>query len=121
MPFHYVLADLLARVPGAVAVVFIDDSGEAIDVATTRYSPDELKIFGAYFGIGLSQVRLLLGRTRLGEPELVHLRHEKMSVHAICLPDGYFLVLLQSFPASTGLARRHLRSAVTDLGRELFS
>ena len=52
MPFHYVLADLLAKVPGAVAVVFIDDSGETIDVATTGYSPEELKIFGAYFGIG---------------------------------------------------------------------
>ena len=121
MPFHYVLADLLAKVPGAVAVVFIDDSGETLDVATTGYSPEELKIFGAYFGIDLRQTRLWLGRTRLGEPELIHLRRKKMNVHAICLPDSYFLVLLQSAPASTGLARRHLRSAVADLERELFS
>ncbi len=121
MPFHYVLADLLARVPGAVAVLFIDDSGETISVATTGYSPEELKIFGAYFGIGLRQGRLSLGTSPLGEPEWVHLRHEKMNVHAICLPDGYFLVLLQSHPALTGLAQRHLRSAIADLDRELFS
>ena len=56
MPFHYVLADLLARVPGAVAVVFIDDSGETIDVATTGFAPEELKIFGAYFGNSLDRV-----------------------------------------------------------------
>ncbi len=121
MPFQYVLADLLAKVPGAVAVVFIDDSGETIEVATTGYSPEELKMFVAYFGIGLRQARALLEPTQLGAPELIHLRHKKMNVHAICLPDGYFLVLLQSSPALTGLARRHMRSAVADLERELFS
>ena len=121
MPFHYVLADLLAKVPGAVAVVFIDDTGETIDVATTGYSPEELKIFGAYFGIGLGQARLLLENAQLGAPVSIHLRHEKTSVDAICLPDGYFLVMLRSSPALAGLARRHMRRAVADLERELFS
>lgn len=121
MPFHYVLADLLARVPGAEAVVFIDDSGETVDMATTGHSPEELKVMGAYFGIGLRQARNLLESTNLGEPTAVYLRHGSVSVHATCLPDGYFLVLLQSFPASTGIARRHMQSAVVDLGRELFS
>lgn len=121
MPFHYVLADLLAKVPGAVAVVFLDDSGETVDVATTKYSPEELKIFGAYFGIGLRQARTLLEETRLGDPKVIHLRHEGVNVHAVCLPDGYFLVLLQSASASTSLARRVMKVAVADLERELFS
>lgn len=120
MPFHYVLADLLAQVPGAVAVLFLDDSGETIDVATTDHSPEDLKIFGAYVGIGLRQARALLENTVLGEPAMVHLRHGRAHVHTVCLPDGYFLVLLQSSPASAGLARRRMRIAVADLVRELF-
>jgi hypothetical protein len=121
MPFRYVLADLLARVPGAVAVVFLDDSGETIDVATTRYSPEELKILGAYLGISLRQTRTLLESTQLGEPQLIHLRQGSVNVHAVCLPDDYYLVLLQSSPASTASARRHIRSAVANLERELFT
>ncbi|MCP4201391.1 MAG: hypothetical protein GY769_05585 [bacterium] len=121
MPFNYVLADLLARVPGAVAVAFLDDSGETIEVATTDYSPEELKIFGAYFGISLRQARTLLEPTELGDPDLIHLRQGDVNVHAVCLPDEYYLVLLQSSPASTGVARRYLKSAVADLERELFS
>lgn len=121
MPFHYVLANLLAEVPGAKAVIFLDDSGEAVDVATTEYSAEELKVFGAYFEIGLRQARTLLEANDFGEPDAVYLRHEGANVHSVCLPDGYFLVLLQSTPASTGLARHHMKIAVADLKRELFS
>lgn len=121
MPFHYVLADLLAKVPGARAVVFIDDSGETVDLATTGHSPEELKVMGAYFGIGLRQARNLLEPTTLGGPDSISLRHGAVYVHANCLSDGYFLVLLQSLPASTGIARRRMQGAVADLERELFS
>lgn len=121
MPFHYVLADLLAKVPGAEAVVFIDDSGETVDMASTGLSPEELKVMAAYFGIGLRQARTLLAPTVLGEPQQISLRHENVYLHASSLPDGYFLVLLQSLPASTGIARRRLSVAVADLRRELFS
>lgn len=121
MPFRYVLADLLARVPGAVAVVFLDDTGETIDLETTEYSAEELKVFGAYFGISLRHVRSFFAPTLLGEPELIHLRQGGVNVHAVCLPDEYYVVLLQSSAASTGIARRLLMNAVTDLERELFT
>ncbi len=120
MPFRYILADLLAGVPGAVAVIFLDDSGETIDVATTDYSPEELKIFGAYLGISLRQARTLLEPTEFGGLDLIHIRWGHVNVHAVCLPDEYYLVLLQSAPAPTGLARRHMKTAVAALERELF-
>lgn len=121
MPFHYVLADLLARVPAALGVVFLDDSGETVDLATTAYSPEELKVFGAYFGITLRQTHALFEAGRLGQPDMIHVRQGEVNVHAVALPDDYALVLLQASPGSTALARRHLRSAVADLEREVFS
>ena len=33
MPFQYVLANLLAKNEGAVGVLFLDDSGETIDLS----------------------------------------------------------------------------------------
>ncbi len=121
MPFHYVLADLLAKVPSAIGVVFVDDSGETVDVATTGYTPEDLKVFGAYLGISLRQARTVLEPTKLGRPSLIHIRQGDVSIHAVCLPDGYSLVLIQAFPGSTAAARRHLRIAVADLERELFA
>ncbi|MFQ5528140.1 MAG: hypothetical protein ACE5GX_18035 [Thermoanaerobaculia bacterium] len=121
MPFHYVLAELLARVPRAIGVLFLDDSGETIDVATTEYTPEDLRVFGAYFGISLRQARTTMEPTRLGEPGLIHVRQGDVNVHAIYLPDEYSLVLLQAAPGSTAMARRCLKSAVADLERELFT
>ena len=120
MPFRYVLADLLAKVPGAVGVLFLDDSGETIDVATTEYSPEDLKVFAAYFGITLRQTRSLLAPLAFSKADLIHLRQGDVNVHAVCLPDEYYLVLFQHFPSSTAVARRFLRAAVVDLERELF-
>lgn len=120
MPFQYVLAELLAKVPAAVATVFLDDSGETIEVATTDFSPEELKILGAYFGISLRQARGLVETTRLGNLEFVYLRQGKLNLHAVCMPDDYCLVLVQSAPSSATAARRHLKNAVADLERELF-
>lgn len=120
MPFHYVLAELVARVPQAIGVVFLDDSGETIDLATTEYTPDDLRVFGAYFGISLRQARTTI-EPMLGEPDLIHVRQGEVNVHAVYLPDEYALVLLQGASGSAAIARRCLRSAVTDLERELFS
>ena len=121
MPFNYVLGELLAKVPRAIGVAFLDDSGETIDLATTDYTPEDLKVFGAYFGISLRQTRSSLEPTKLGSPDLIHVRQGDVYVHAVCLSGGYSLVLLQACPASTALARRHLKSAVADLKRELFT
>ena len=121
MPFHYVLADLLAKVPAAIGVVFVDDTGETVDLATTEYTPEELRVFGAYFGITLRRTRALLDETALGQPDQIHVRQGAVNVHAVYLPDGYALVLLQASSGSTALARKHLRTAVADLERELFT
>ena len=121
MPFQFVLTDLLAQIPEAQAVIFLDDSGETVEVATTEHSPEDLKILGAYFGIALRRARELLEPTAMGDLRMVYLRHQTTHLHGVCLPDGYFLVLLQTSPALSAFARRRMRVAVADLERELFS
>lgn len=91
-----------------------------MDIATTCHSAEELKVMGAYFEIGLRQARGLLEPAKLGGLESIYLRHATVNVHATCLSDGYYLILLQSFPSSIAIARRCMKSAVTDLERELF-
>ncbi len=120
MPFEYVLADLLAKVPNALGAIFLDDSGETIDLASAENSPEELRVFGAYFEIALRQLRSNFAADGLGEVRILHVRHRGAEVYAACLPDDYFLVLLQARPGLSALARKHLAEAAVNLRRELF-
>lgn len=121
MPFRYIMANLLAKVPNALGAIFLDDSGETIELASAEYSPEELRVFGAYFGISLRQTKQIINPTDLGTLRLLQMRHKDVDVYSVCLPDGYFLVLLQKRPAVSGVAREALRTAVSELERELFS
>jgi len=120
MPFHYVLGNLLARNEVAIGVLFLDDTGETIDLACSDFSPYQAKITGAYFGIYLRQMERFLATNRLGEPRLVHVEKEGLHLYAKALPDGYYLVLVQLQPAVVAHARRSLDDAAAQLVRALF-
>jgi len=120
MPYQYILADLLARNEGAVGVLFLDDSGETIDMACSEFSPYQMKVVGAYVGIYLRQVQQFLDELGQGAPTWMHVEKESLPLYARPLPDNYYVVLVQRSPALSGRARRTLDAACEQLSKALF-
>ncbi len=120
MPFQYTLANLLAADPNALAVMFVDDAGEMVEMVTSEYEPFDVKVVAAYLGIYLRQTRSASEAAGLGTPRLLHIQHEAAHLHLVTLPDGYYLVLAQKTPSLAARARRNLEGAAAELERELF-
>jgi hypothetical protein len=119
MPFQYILANLLAR-SQAVGVLFLDNTGETVDVACSDFTPYEMRVLGAYLGIYLKQVGTSLESWRMGEPKMIHIEKERLHIYAQPLPEGYYLVLVQRRPALVGRARILLDHAAEALVATLF-
>jgi len=121
MPFQYILANLLADNDGAAGVLFLDDAGETVDLASAELSPYDLRILGAYLGIHLRRLDRLMTENRLGEPRMIHLQRGGVYVYAVPLPEGYHVALVQRRPAVVARARRSLARAAEQLAHELFA
>ena len=119
--FQYVLANLLAQNDGVVGVLFLDGSGETVDIACSEFGHYEMRVLGAYLGIYLRQVERLLTGNDLGRPRMIHIEKRAVDIYAMPLPDGYYLALVQRHPALVARARRTLEEAVAQLERELFT
>lgn len=119
MPFRYILANLLAET-GAVGVLFLDNTGETVDVACSDFTPYEMRVLGAYLGIYLRQVTAFAEQQGMGQPRLVHVEKDRLHIYALQLPEGYYLVLVQRRPALVGKARIQLDHAGEQLVRTLF-
>jgi hypothetical protein len=120
MPFQYTLANLLAHNDHAIAVLFIDETGETVDMACADYTPYDMKILGAYIGICVKQLRGMLQSSEFGGFEMLHIEKEAIHLYATSLPDGYFLVLVQRRPAMVAKARETLGRARAEIAREIF-
>ncbi len=121
MPFQYTLANLLAHNEGAIAVLFLDETGETVDLTNTEFQPFQMKIAGAYVGIYLRQLAGILSRADLGTTEVLHIEKSDIHLYATPLPDGYYLVLVQRRPALVARARSTLLTARDEIAREIFS
>lgn len=120
--FQYVLGNLLAANDGAVGVLFLDGTGETVDLACSDYGHYEMRVIGAYLGIYLRQLDRMLARTGdLGRPQMIHIEKRAVHIYAMALQDGYYLALVQRQPALVARARRSLQAAVEELKRELFA
>lgn len=120
MPFQYILANVLAQNDDAVGVLFLDDSGETVDVACASMSPDDMKLLGAYVGIYLRQVERFLAAEEHGAVRWLQIDDRDLNVYTVPLTEGYHLVLAQRSPSLTAVARRTLEEAREALVRELF-
>ncbi len=120
MPFQYTLANLLAGNEGAIAALFLDETGETVDFACADHTPFQMKLAGAYVGIYLRQLAGFLASAELGDAEILHIEKDDLQLHATPLPDGYYLVLVQHQPALVARARETLLKARTEIAREIF-
>ena len=119
--FQYVLANLLANNEDCLGVLFLDGTGETVEMACAGLSPYEMRVAGAYLGIYLRQLRKTLAGNHLGRPLLVHIEKSGTHVYAVPLPDGYFLAMVQRQPALVARSRATLEEAVRQLEREVFA
>ena len=119
MAFEYILANLLAETHAA-GVLFLDGSGETVDVVCSDFTPYEMRVLGAYLGIYLRQVAAFVERQGMGAARLVHIEKERLHIFALPLPEGYYLVLVQRRPALVGRARSQMGKAAEELVRALF-
>lgn len=120
MSFEYTLANLLANNDGAIAVIFVDETGETVDLAVSDFTHYDMKIMGAYMGIYLRQMQDLAEKLEAGVPEVLHIEKDKIHLFTAPLPDGYHLVLVQRRPANVGISRRTLLQARDEIAREIF-
>jgi hypothetical protein len=120
MHFQPILDDVLARNRDAVGVLFLDDSGETVDVACASISPDDMRLLGAYVGIYLRQVARFLSPDQHGAVRWLQIEDRDLNVYTVPLRDGYHLVLAQKSPSLTAVARRTMEEARERLVRELF-
>lgn len=121
MPYQYILANLLAKVDGAVGVLFLDDTGETVDLSCSEYTPYEMRVLGAYLGIYMRQLHKVTVSTGLGEPRRIHIQKDALHIYAAPLPDEYYLVLVQRPPAIVATAEQALAEAAEELERHLFA
>ena len=121
MAFQYVLANLLADNDQALGALFLDGTGETVDLACSEFTPYQMRVVGAYLGIYLRQLEKLLANNDLGEPRMIHIEKEALHIYAMPLPDGYYLALVQRHPALVARARATMEEAVEQLKQELFT
>jgi hypothetical protein len=121
LPFEYLLANLLAQNDDAVGVLFLDDTGETVDLACAEFSPYQMRVVGAYVGIYLRQTERFLAGARYGAPKVLHVEKDSLHIYTMPLPDGYYLVFVQRRPALTAKAIRTMQDACVQLQRELFT
>ena len=120
MPFQYILANLLAANEGALAVIFLDETGETVGLACADRAPYQMRLAGAYLGIYLRQIGTTFEEAGLGTPDILYIERDAAHFYASPLPDGYYLVLVQQRPGLVGLARQTLIHARDAIAREIF-
>lgn len=118
--FEHVLANLLATNKDALGALFLDGSGETVDLACADFSPYEMKIIGAYLGIYLRHFERLLDGMGLGEMKIVHIEKRGLHIYMVPMPDQYCLALVQRHPSLVARARTSLGEAYVQLKQELF-
>lgn len=111
------LDGLIREVPGARAVLLLDDTGE---VAMESGARDERhRLVSAYQGIAFGHAQRASIRHGTGLVLELTCRYEHGHVLLQPLKDGYYLVLLLGPEASPDLGRRRLAPAQAKMGREL--
>jgi hypothetical protein len=121
MESQSILAKLLANNNYALGALFLDGTGETVDLAcATGFSPYEMRVIGAYLGIYLRQLEKVLAANDLGETRMIHIEKRSLHIYIVPLLDGYHLALVQRHPALVAHARDTLNDAVEQLKREVF-
>ena len=107
MVFRSILRDLVTAVDGALAALFIDHQGEAVD--TVGFLSDyDRKVIGAYQGIYLTRVESICRAIDLGRVDRVKIEFEGSTILKSVIDDEYYLILVLRPGANEGTAWNQL-------------
>ncbi len=106
------LKDLVAKVPGAIGAILIDNEGEAVTyflpTASASNTNERIRLIGAYHRIWLRDCVNLTEQFRLGTLDnLIH-KYEYGTVLIKALKDNHALVLIGSNELLVGQGRLYL-------------
>lgn len=116
-PFQRLLAELIARLPGAFASALVDPEGETVDYAGSL-PPFDIKVAAAHWRIVLAQMGELERDDRLGPTRSLAVRAGRQSILLRALPDGYALIVLLTRRAGFGSTARAFSACSYDLAVE---
>lgn len=118
MSFRELLAQLVARVPGAQGAIIADWEGEAVDQVGLLDDYD-LKIIGAHKGIILQNMREVVAR--LGNDRLSEIVITTSQAQLLVVPvtNDYFLVLALDRSDALGRALLEIRRCSQILREEI--
>ena len=120
MSFRLLLTEVLERIPGARAAVFVDAEGETVDLATRDLSVHDGKVAGAYGGIFLTAIEAITRKVDAGEVEEMTFVWRGATMFIAPIGAGYYLVLVLNRDAATSRARIETRRLRALLEKEVL-
>jgi len=117
--FTRILQDLVERTPGARAAIFAANDGEAVDQFAPEASVDDVRLWGAHYGVVLALLQRCLHLFHFGEAEKVHVAHEMLEVILCPVATGYFLCFTLRPGAHLATALRELDRGIERLRLEM--
>ncbi len=112
--FTSILADLIARIPGARAAALVDPDGESVDY-TGKALPFDVKLAAAQFRVTFDELR---AAALWREARTLLVRGAKKSFLVRALPDGYAVVVVLAKRAGFSSSLRALSVCAQALGAE---
>jgi hypothetical protein len=109
--FGRILHELVTSTDGAIGAVFVDATGEAVELVSERpFEADDhdLKVLGAYQGICLMNLRDLCTKLAIGQPQRFKVEFARAKALCCDLRDGYYIVLLVDGQGHEGQAWHQL-------------
>lgn len=117
--FHTILSRLVEE-DGAAGAIFVDDSGETVDLATPE-SAEQMRLLGAYAGIYLRQAQRFCSAEGMSDVRSVEIGCKGLQLQAMLLREGYSLIVAHRRPTITAVSRRRMRMAAHDIEQEAFA
>ena len=118
MVFQKILGQLVTS-SGADGALFLDESGEMVDLSSDGINPHDVRLIGAYMGIYLRQLSRFLDEPTYGALREFVVESRKRYLFCRPLVEGYSVVLVQRAPALRGRTRRALERAAVELIEEI--
>ncbi|MFA5072809.1 MAG: roadblock/LC7 domain-containing protein [Nitrospirota bacterium] len=115
---NQILKDLLASVPGARAVIFLDGDGETI--AQTGEAIGDVKLIGAWKEIQFDRIKTIAGRLGFGKVEAVLFSREDGNELVVPVAEEYCLLLFLSAYANIQDAMTELSHAIALLKQDIL-
>lgn len=118
MTFQDILRELV-EAAGAEGALFLDESGEMVDLACDGMNPHDVRLLGAYMGIYLKQIGRFLDEPTYGPLEEFVVESRRRFLFCRPLVEGYSVVLVQQAPNLRGRTRHAMRRAADKLIAEM--